>query len=191
MQQNAVQRYKEKRLAWFKGLGRIDKAGLVCMALAGVLIAVALLLTAISYLVGLLPFLPQAVLSFLQSASALASGLYPGPILIGGGLLLLGGPRRRGAVKKTVKVVLLVPGLIWSFFVFVVWDRWDAAAHSRRMNNRARREQEKTDSRVAAIRRRIEEGMPQHEFEALLIEVEEELEAGGTAAHDIEVILSN
>ena len=59
------------------------------------------------------------------------------------------------------------------------------------MNNRARREQEKTDSRVAAIRRRIEEGMPQHEFEALLIEVEEELEAGGTAAHDIEVILSN
>ena len=191
MQQNAVQGYKEKGLTWFKGMGRIDKAGLVCMALAGVLIAVALLFTAISYLVGFLPFLPQAVFSFPQAAADFASGLIIGPILIGGGLLLLGGPRRRGAVKKTVKVVLFVPGFIWSFFVFQVWDRGDAAAFARRMNNRARREQEKTDSRVADIIRRIEEGMPQHEFEALLIEVEEEAEAGGTAAHDIEALLSN
>ena len=172
-------------------MGRIDKAGLVFMALAGVLIALAFLFAAIAYLVGLLPFLPQAVFSFLQLASDFASGLILGPILIGGGLLLFGGPRRRGAVKKTVKVVLFVPGLIWSYFVFKVWDRGDEAAFARRMNSRARRDQEIAESRLADIRRRIEEGMPQHEFEALLIEVEEEGEADGVAAHEIEVFLSH
>ena len=79
-----------------------------------------------------------------------------GPILIGGGLLLFGGPRRRQVVLKVLLVVLFVPRFIWEMIVFILRDRGDTAAHARRMNSRARREQETAESHVADIRRRIE-----------------------------------
>ena len=180
MQENAVQEYEGKGLAWFKGLGRIDQVGLACLTFAGVLIAIALLSKAIAYLVSYIPFLPYVVYAFFRELTALASWAV-WPIIIGGGLVLFGGPRRRRAV-------FFFPRMLWEAIQIF---RLDRAAYARRRNNRARREQEKADSHVADIRRRIEAGMPQHEFEALLIEVEEELEAEGQAAHEIEVILSN